>query len=307
MLKTSLLCLLAAFAFGQSVPGQREIMSGSGTITKSGVGIRYRTLLEWVGVSPDDLGRGLGGGLAVDANGIHRVVFDRRNGSYFGYDIVIGEGDTAHGHLTTFLPPSHVDHLLKQIDWGTSLRLTPLPKYPAPQVVHYGDIIELDLMASPDGKQKLTDYIEILSHQPVPPASRTTADPRDFTVDDGPVTFDARQFTIWKQGQQLKELLGFTAKPGATFWISFPGQGRCILSLTPHNGFTKSGAIRDNVMSFEIAGQEYEVRFMSPIAGTGKAWNLYMLHDLTYEPNQNAQKIVNIGTDRLENLLPKQK
>src|SRR5260370_10497915 len=195
--------------------------------------------------------------------------------------------------------------LPERIGGGTPLRLMTLPKYPPPQIVHDGDIIELDLMASPDGKQKLTDYIEIFSPHHEPPAASTAVQPRDFTVDDGPVTFDATQFTIWKQGQQLQELLGFTSRPGATFWIALPGQGRYILSLTPHDGFTKSGAIRDNVMSFEIAGQEYEVRLMSPIAGAGKAWNLYMLHDVTYEPKQHEQKIVNIGTDRLENLLPK--
>ena len=315
MLKTSLLCLLAAVALAQTdtpihlAPGfhgrQRVIMSGTGTMTKSGVGIRYKTVLVWTGVPPDNFGRLLGGGISVDDNGIHRVMVDSRYGSYFGYDIAISEGDSSNGHLATFLPPSHVDHLLERIAGNTSLRLTPLPTYPPPQIVHDGDIIELDLMVSPDGKQTLIDHIEILSHQPVPSGARTAAEPRDFTVDDGPVTFDATQFTIWKQGQQIPESWGFTARPGATFWISFPGQGRYILSLTPHDGFTKSGAIRDNVMSFEIAGQEYEVRFMSPIAGAGKAWNLYMLHDVTYEPSQHQQKIVNIGTDRLENLLPK--
>ena len=315
MLKTSLLCLVAAVALAQTdtpihlAPGfhgrQRVIMSGTGTMTKSGVGIRYKTVLVWTGVPPDNFGRLLGGGITVDADGIHRVMVDSRNGSYFGYDIVIGEGDAANGHLATFLPPSHVDRLLERIAGNTSLRLTPLPTYPTPQIVHDGDIIELDLMISPDGKQTLTDHIEILSHQRVPPAARTAADLLDFTVDDGPVTFDATQFTMWKQGQQLQELLGFTARPGATFWIALPGQGRYIFSLTPHSGFTKSGAIRDNVISFEIAGQEYEVRFMSPIAGAGKAWNLYMLHDLTYEPSQHEQRIVNTGTDRLENLLPK--
>src|SRR5258708_24712846 len=106
MLKTSLLCLFAAVAVAQTdAPGQREMMSGSGTMTKDGVGIRYKTVLSWIGVRPDNFGRLRGGGITVDANGIHRVMVDSRNGSYFGYDIVIGEGDSSNGHLATFLPP----------------------------------------------------------------------------------------------------------------------------------------------------------------------------------------------------------
>src|SRR5205807_6839349 len=226
MLKTSLLCLFAAVAVAQTdAPGRRELMSGSGAMTKDGVGIRYKTVLSWIGVPPDNFGRLMGGGILVDNKGIHRAMVDKRNGSYFGYDIVIGEADPANGHLTTFLPPSHVDRMIERIGGGTPLRLMPLPKYPEPQIVHDGDIIELDLMASPDGKQRLTDYIEILSHQPIPPAAKTAAEPRDFTVDDGPVNFDAVGVTILKQGQQLRELWGFTARPGATFWIAFPGQG----------------------------------------------------------------------------------
>jgi hypothetical protein len=280
-------------------------MGGSGTL-KSGVMVRYKTVLRSAGVPSDDLGLGLGaGGIGVDTNGFHRVMVDRRSGSYFGYDLVIGAGDATNGYLATFQPPSGTSGVFKQVAGGTPLRLMPLLKYPTPQVVRDGDIIELDLMASPDGKQKLTDYIEILSHEPEPAAARPTAEPRDFTVDDGPVTFDAARVTIWKQGQQFQGKGGFTGKPGATFWIAFPGQGRYILSLTPYNGSTKSGTIRDNVISFQDAGREYEVRFMSPIAGAGKAWNLYMMHDLTYEPSQNERNLVDTGTDRLENLLPK--
>src|SRR5258708_4739492 len=148
MLKTSLLCLFAAVAVAQTDTGvsggQRELMSGSGAMTKDGVGIRYKTVLTWTGVPPDNFGRLRGGGITVDANGIHRVMVDKRNESYFGYDVVIGPIDAANGHLATFLPPSHIDRLLERIGGGTSLRLMPLPKYPPPQIVHDGDIIELD-------------------------------------------------------------------------------------------------------------------------------------------------------------------
>src|SRR5260370_23297904 len=118
MLKTSLLCLFAGVALAQTdtavsfapgVPGgHRELMSGDGTL-RSGVTIRYKTVVTWAGVPPGNFGRLLGGGMTVDANGMHRVVVDKRNESYFGYDLVIGAGDAANGYLTTFLPPSNID------------------------------------------------------------------------------------------------------------------------------------------------------------------------------------------------------
>jgi hypothetical protein len=173
-------------------------------------------------------------------------------------------------------------------------------------VVHDGDTIALDLMVSPDGRQRVTDYIEIYAKKPEPKPAMTTIEPRDFTVDDGPVTFDPMLYTIWIQGQKYSGNSGFSTKPGATFWIAFPGQGRYILSPVPQPGFILSGAIRDNVVTFRDGGREYEVRFLSAIAGAGKAWNLYMTHDPTYEPKPNQQNKISMGTDRLENLVPKQ-
>jgi hypothetical protein len=77
-----------------------------------------------------------------------------------------------------------------------------------------------------------------------------------------------------------------------------------VLSLAPHAGFLKSGAVRDNVISFQDGGQEYEVRFMRPIAGRGKAWNLYVLHDPAYLPDPQSRNTASCGADRLDNLLP---
>jgi hypothetical protein len=228
-------------------------------------------------------------------------MIDRNSGSYFGYDVTVGTPDATGAYLVTFKPLTHVE----QIDDAANLRLEVLPKYPAPQMVHDGETIELDLMASPDGKRKLIDIIAIRFHEPPPAAARTNAAPRDFTVDDGPVAFDTTQWTFWKQGQQVQGQTGFTGKPGATLWIAIPGQGRYILSLIAHEGFTKSGTVRDNVVSFEDAGQRYELRFNSPIAGAGKAWNLYVMHDAGYRPDLFHRSSVDAGTDRLDNLLPK--
>ncbi len=298
MPKISLIYLFGVVAFGQS----QIMMSGTASL-KSGVWVRYKSVLSRTAGPPVDLYHGLrGGGVVVGADTIHRLMADGLRGTYFGYDLVIRPAGGENKYMATFQPPSNVSEILKHMN-GDALTLMPPPKYPGPQIVHDGDIIEFDLMTSPDGKQRLTDYIEIFSHAPEPPAAKTTAEPRDFTVDDGSVAFDGSRITVWKQGKQLPSN-GFTGRPGATFWIAVPDQGRYILSLTPHEGFAKAGAIRDNVISFEDAGQEYEVRFMSPIAGAGKAWNLYLMQDLAYVPDPSLRNQVSMGTDRLEHLLP---
>ena len=214
MFKTSLffLCIGAtAIAAGPNF-ASREIMTGSGTL-KSGVTIRFCSLLTPAGKFADSLG---GGGIGTGADTVHRTMIDRKRGVYFGYDLVIGSGDAANGWVATLRPLSEkVDPSLKFL----------ASKLPAPQVVHDGDIIELDLMVSPDGTQRLTDYIQILAHAPEPAAATTTADPRNFTLDDGPVTLDPLVMTIWMNGRKLEGGAGVTVKPGATFWIAFPGQG----------------------------------------------------------------------------------
>jgi len=319
MLRTSLIFCFAAAALAQpsqmdtpinfapGVPGTgRQISSGSSVINP-GVTVRFKTMLKWIGAPPDNLGRGFGrSGSGSGHNAFQRVVVDNNTGSYFGYELAFGEGDATTGYLVTFQQPSDgFSHLLRQPPGVAPLNPMPPPKYPAPQLVHDGDTLEIDLMASPDGTQKLTDYIEISLHDPETPGAAATAEPRDFTVDDGPLKFQGGPFMVSRQGQRIQATSLFYGRPGATFWVAIPGQGRYILSLTPQNGFTKAGAIRGNVISFQDAEQEYEVRLLGPVAGAGKAWNLYMLHDLTYDPGPNQPNAIRAGTDRLENLLPK--
>ena len=314
MFRISLLCLFTVAAMAQPpagriiMPGRRfppdlpaagqQIMSGSGTL-KSGVTVRFKTVASPAGVDWSGLGQG---GISTDVNSIHRIMTDRRSETYFGYDLVIGGGDAANGYVATFQPLTTTETMSRA---GKILTRAPEPRFPPPQVLHDGDVIELDLMVSPDGSRKVTDYIEFLVYEPEPKAPGATAEPRDFTLDDGPVTFQTERITVWIDGKRALGMAGFTGKPGATFWIGFPGQGRYILSLVPHDGFLKNGVVRDNVMQFQDNGRNYEVRFMGPIAGAGKAWTLYLLHDANYTPNPNQRLFISTGTDRLENLLPK--
>jgi len=280
-------------------PSESTVMSGN-SVLKSGAVFVFRSVLRPAVNSKTGLGAG---GIFSDSSGdtIHRYMIDESSGSYFGYDVVLGTPNTAGAYLVTFRPLSHVE----QIDGAASLKLTVLPKYPAPRPVRNGETLELDLMVSPDGTRKLVDIITIRFPEPPPTAAKANAAARDFTVDDGPVTFEAAQWTFWKQGQKYDGPAGFTGKPGATLWIAIPGQGRYILSLSQHEGFTRSGMVRDSVVAFEDAGQRYELRFQNAIAGVGKAWNLYVMHDVNYRPDAIREGMVSAGTDRLDNLLAK--
>jgi hypothetical protein len=292
---------LCAQSYGPDVdvPG-KQIMSGQGALRGSGVLVRYKTMVSSPTGGPVTRGQGVGGGLWMENDHVTRLVLDPKTSSWFGYDVGVA-GDSASGFLLTFGPPTARPD--KEAG-GKTDTVVPLAKYPAPQTIRDGDTVAVDLMVSADGTQKLTDYIQIVSanRDPWPVAATTTAEPRDFTLDDGPVNYNFHRIVVLWQGQTVKEPT-YTGRPGATFWVALPGQGRYILSLTPHDGFTKSGAVRDNVMAFDASGQPCEVRFLTPVAGDGKAWNLYVRHDAGYMPKPLLKDNVVTGTGRIDELL----
>jgi hypothetical protein len=192
---------------------------------------------------------------------------------------------------------------------------------PEPQLVSVGTTIAVDVLVSADGKRKVVDYIQFpilpTTLPTVGPSLPTAANaPKDLTLDDGPLQFDFAGF-VSIDGRTFQGPTWFSPgkNGGATLWFSLPGKGRFILSLAPHDEFAKLGAIWDNVISFESDGQKYEIRMKSPIVGSGGAWNIYVLHDTSYKPDNSILSMISRdlaagtpivigGTDRLENLLP---
>jgi hypothetical protein len=218
---------------------------------------------------------------------------------------------------------------LKAIAGDLPLNPVPLPKYPPPQTVYDGDTIALDIMISRDGREKIVDYIqltapaksappqaiagEVWRHLPAvaapaksaPPQAAATAEPRDLSIDDGPLTVSIGAPAVRINGEESSYTVAMTSHGGATLGFYFPGHGRYILSLAPHDGFVKSGTVRANVIAFQFNGRQYEIQLGAPIAGSDKAWNLYVLHDPGYLPQSTAIDSVVGSVDRLENLLPK--
>lgn len=272
------ICLLAASA-QQSNPARvpqlerpGSLMSGSMTTLRNGVGIKvaYNTVVE----PPEKQSsvRITGGSYGFDKqNVVHRYMVDPVHDQYFGYDLAVAPG-LSPGHFTITISPLSMGP--KEFGMGgskgnpDSLRPVPLPTYPPPQDVQEGDTVALDLLVSADGAMKLVDYFQVWSEGSDGPSAATTgAEPRDYTVDDGAPHFIFDGTKVLVNGQP-SDLAGSTTKPGATLWLAAPNQGRYILSLVPHDGFQKSGVIRDNMISFQADGQHYEIRTPGLILGT---------------------------------------
>ena len=287
-----LVCVIAA----RAQPPEQVVMSGS-AIVKSGAILDFRSVLRPPATSMKGLGTG---GIFSDSkrNIVHRYMIDRDTKSYFGYDVLIGLPDDTGAFLVTFQPLTGTEG----VQALAGLKPAPPPRFPAPQAMRNGEAMELDLMVSPDGMKRLTDVISIESSPAKPAAPHGGAPPRDYTIDDGPITFDITRYSVWRQGEEVK-YSGFTGKPGYTLWLEVPQEARYILSLTPHEGFRNEGAVRDYVVAFEDSGHSYELRFRSPVAGAGKAWSLYVMR--TPDTPSGVPGTIKFGTDRLENLLPR--
>ena len=294
-MRTSLLLLMTSAALAQP---SGFVMGGSGDLTSSGIVVRFRTMVEPPTNLPEM--RSFGGGVSDGKQAVQRYMWN--DSIYFGYDVAVsrtGAGD----YQVAFLPSS----ISPQRTLGKALTAAPQPRFPAPQIIHDGDTIALDLFVSPDGKHKIVDYIQILSPERAEPQpAGATGEPRDFTIDDVPVKFDiGPRMSFWIDGRKFDGESGFTGKAGATFWVYFPGHPRYILSLAPAPGFEKAGAVLDNTIQFAADGHQYEIRFSGPLAGAGNAFNLYMTRDPQYQPGSGRANAISTGTDRLENLVGK--
>jgi hypothetical protein len=281
---------------------------GSGVaVLDSGVTLRYRTVIEPKLATSAFRGMG-GGGFGTSGNSIDHAIYDRAAQAYFGYEMTVHPGGDPGTRRVMFGPVNgaRLEKALKAVAGDLPLNAAPPPLFPAPQVVHNGDTIAMDLMLSPDGRERIVDYIQFsFGEVPKAPAA-ATATPEDFTLDDGPLNLELNQADVFIDGQKFTGyVIIYAWHGGATMWFYFPGQGRYLLSLAPHEGFTKAGVVRATNITFSADGHDYQIRVTDPVAGTEKAWNLYVMRDAAYLPRPAIVKSVVGSADRLENLLPR--
>jgi hypothetical protein len=297
-----LLLVIAAAAAAQT----RNMGTGMATLN-SGVTLRYKTVIEPALTSSAFRTMG-GGAFGTSGDSMDHAVYDRVAQQYFGYEMTIHPGNDPGTRRVMFGPVNgaRLQTALKAVAGDLPLNAAPAPLFPAPQIVHSGDTIAMDLMISPDGRERMVDYIQFSFGQTPKPPAAATATPQDFTIDDGPLNLALDQAEAFIDGQKFKGyVVVYASRGGATMWFYFPGQGRYLLSLIPHEGFAKAGVARATNMTFSADGHDYEIRVTDPVAGTEKAWNLYVMHDAAYLPRPTLVNAVVGSADRLENLLPK--
>ncbi len=130
--------------------------------------------------------------------------------------------------------------------------------------------------------------------------------PQDFTVDDGPVSIKV-PFQLLVNGKNWHgHTIGWHIDGGSTIWLGLPGRGMYILSLAPREGydFQKAGAIRNHVITFQDGDDHFEIRTAGPIAGSDRAWNLYVLHEPTREMKGPLFGVDRLGSCTLGYLRP---
>jgi len=156
-----LIAILPAAADGPERRGTKGVSTGMGFA--NGIKVNATVYVEPAGPRSvfDNMSFGI---YTASGDKYHRVVEDDTQRAYFGYDISTERIPNSDRIRVTIAPLSaSVDELEA---FGVShkivgFRFLVLPRYPAPVVVESGDTIALDLLVSPDGKQKIVDYLEI--------------------------------------------------------------------------------------------------------------------------------------------------
>jgi hypothetical protein len=173
-------------------------------------------------------------------------------------------------------------HLDEPIGWT----LLPIPGYPAPQTVHGGDTIALDLFTNPATGQKIVDYIRIEARSSRVPA--VSAPARDFSIEDAELRFMEPRLSV--NGKPSKSIFdGGIAGPAVWFYLP-DHHGRYILSLAPHPhlGFQKAGEVRGASLTLTLGGETFILQCSARIAPADAPYNLYVFHDPSWRPKNAA-------------------
>ncbi|HTP89751.1 MAG TPA: hypothetical protein VMJ34_22545 [Bryobacteraceae bacterium] len=151
-------CGMAAFAADRRTG---SLLVFNGTFGDAGVALHVDMVSEPPGYKEGP------SGYTTEAGGIfhHYVVNDSRV-AYFGYDVKMEQVPGTSKIRVLIEPLSLTAEKLNEMSARSAdkpdfsrLRVLVLPKYPPPQIIEAGDTIALDLLVSPDGKQKVVDYL----------------------------------------------------------------------------------------------------------------------------------------------------
>ena len=267
---------------------------GSGSVMRERFGFYWETRI--VPSSPS-LGEGFTTRAMTDTTPvIHRVMLDRSGRTYFGYDVLVDTLPEANTYRITFQPLVMNERMALGLFMDSWSAWVPLaaPRFPAPQTVHIGEILELTLLTNAATKQRIVDYVTIQEPTPkVSPFERpqerdfsyATGTPRDITSTDVEIRIRSPRISI--NGKLEDSTTSHSDDvSGAFIWFYVPKHGRFVLSLGPHPelGFRKAGEVRGSSLLFTIGTDSYSLSAGARIAPGQAVFNLYLLHQPDWKP-----------------------
>jgi hypothetical protein len=127
-------------------------------------------------------------------NQVHRMLMDRVKRVYFGYTVQV-EPQPGRAFKLSFYPLTLTVQLRQRLgDDAASWKALPSTKFPAPQTIRSGDVLELNLLSNDNWGQQLTEFLTVQEvSRPegffrLDSTSRefsfAAGAPRDFTVAD---------------------------------------------------------------------------------------------------------------------------
>jgi len=270
-----------------------EGASGSGVTVRSEYTLRYRTLY------PAGRGKELGTFVTGDAAGEHRIFFDTRSGTYYGYDIHVTKSGTDGRFLLTLGPFSPEAEGQLRTAWPKMCSGCPDPHpvssarqhFPEPQIVAPGDKIVVDLLADEKSGDVVSEEITLVSRSATPRESPA----RDFRAEE--VELQVLHPRLRVDGQPVCKGQHAGYLSGNVIWLPLPGQGRAFFSLVARPGFAfaKTGTIAGNKLRATIGGSSYEWIAEAPVVSPDRppyvdtrAWNVWVLHDRDFAPTGNG-------------------
>jgi hypothetical protein len=122
---------------------------------------------------------------------------------------------------------------------------------------------------------------------PPPVSARVRPRSKNFYAEDGQLELTRPALNL--HGKTVE--LPVTVK-GNVVWFYLPGQGRYLLSVTPHAelGFSLAGQVGGNSLWFGLNNQEIQIDADERMVDGSATYNLYVMHESDWVPENEGDR-----------------
>lgn len=208
----------------------------------------------------------------------HRLILDRSQKRYFGYDLKMEPRGSGTFQLR-IEPLELTGKQLEEVGADASWTRLGLPRYPVIPEVRVGDSLTIDLLVNPATGQKIVDYISLRR-------SIDRSVPLDFSQSEAVLEMDSPKVTV--NGRQVEGSPFGGDLTGSVLWFYLAGHGEFAISLfaNPKLGFQKAGQVADRTLTFSEGGVEYRLESGKRIAPGLGVYNVYVRHKPASRPGE---------------------